>query len=85
MWKASPAERRAVLEFKHCYALLPSDRLKRVEGLPPERQGQNLVLTALYVSYSLQSGIVKSKHMQPPTHRHANNRVCSPENEKKST
>ena len=32
------------------------DQLKRVEGLFPERQGQNLAVTVLDVPYSLDSG-----------------------------
>ena len=32
------------------------EQLKRVQGLLPERSGQNLALTVLYVPYSLDSG-----------------------------
>ena len=35
------------------------ERTKRVEGLVPESQGQNLALTVLYVPYSLDSGSAK--------------------------
>ena len=46
-------------------------QLKRFEGMLPESPGQNLVLTVLYVSYSLDSGRRKTLKMKVLTRRNA--------------